>query len=89
MKLSLGQTPDYGLDTSAVAVNPNPTVPSGITLDSLPLSPVGASYVAPAVVPIPCQPGQTCSYIGNVPDWVIYVGAMAAVLIPLFLTRNR
>lgn len=90
MTLGLGQVYDSGLDinTSGITVNPNPSVPSGIDINSIPLD-SSAGLMLPDVAAIPCQTGQTCSYIANVPDWLLYLGAVAVVLVPLFLTRKR
>ena len=63
----------------------NPLVPFDIS--NLPLQ--STAPILPGVSAIPCQTGQTCSYLANVPDWVIYAGVMAIVLVPLFLTRAR
>jgi hypothetical protein len=87
MTLTLGQVYDSGLDTSGVTVNQNPTVPTGVTLDSLPLN-SGAGSILPSVVAIPCPTGQTCSYFANVPDWVLWLGVAAAVIVPLMLTKG-
>ena len=84
MVLTLGQVYDSGLDTSGVTVNQNPSIPAGTTLDSLPLN-SGAGAIMPSVVAIPCPTGQTCSYFANVPDWVLWLGVAAAVVVPLLM----
>jgi hypothetical protein len=64
-----------GLNTSAVSVNQNPYIPSMFSdLSNLPLN--TTAPIAPAVSAIPCESGQTCSYISNVPDWVLFAGAL-------------
>lgn len=82
MTLTLGQVYDptayaSGLDTSGVSVNPNPVITPG----------VATALNQPAV--IPCPINQTCTYVANVPDWVLWLGLAAAGVVLFTLGKGR
>jgi hypothetical protein len=65
------------------------TIGPGNDLNNLPLN-SGAGAIFPSVAPIlPCPVGQTCSYLANIPDWVIWLGLSAIVVVPLLITGSK
>jgi hypothetical protein len=92
MRIGMGQSyysdSGTGIETGLLPLGSSSSSTGVLNLNSLPLTgyDTAADIAAsmPAVSVIPCESGQTCSYIANVPDWVLYAGSAIAAL-ALFL----